>query len=70
MTVRNPAPATAAPSADGTVEDFIVPIVPTDLPVSNDPELAVLIAAWPSLPEPIRRAIRALVGAAKEPSIS
>lgn len=29
---------------------------------ARDPDLARLIAAWPTLPEPIRRAILALVG--------
>jgi len=28
-----------------------------------DAELAALVAAWPSLPPPIRAAIRALIGA-------
>jgi hypothetical protein len=70
MTVRNPAPATAAPTADGTVEDSTVLIVPTAPPMPDDTELAELVAAWPSLPEPIRKAIRLLVGAAKEPSAS
>jgi len=28
-----------------------------------DPDLAALVAAWPTLPEPIRRAMMALVGA-------
>ena len=27
-----------------------------------DPELAKIVAAWPSLPEPIRRAVVAFVG--------
>ena len=30
----------------------------------TDPELARIVDAWPTLPEPIRRAIAALVGAA------
>ena len=30
-----------------------------------DAELAALVAAWPTLPEPIKAAIRALVGAAR-----
>ena len=30
-----------------------------------DAELAALVAAWPALPEPIKAAIRALVGAAR-----
>ena len=30
-----------------------------------DAELAALVAAWPTLPEPIRAAIRALIGAAR-----
>jgi hypothetical protein len=28
-----------------------------------DPELARVIAAWPELPEPMRRAVLALIGA-------
>ena len=30
-----------------------------------DAELAAFVAAWPTLPEPIKSAIRALVGAAR-----
>ena len=30
-----------------------------------DAELAALVAAWPTLPVPIRAAIRALIGAAR-----
>ena len=30
-----------------------------------DAELAALVAAWPTLPEPIKAAIRALVGASR-----
>ena len=29
----------------------------------NDPELALLLAAWPTLPEPIRRAMLAMIDA-------
>lgn len=31
----------------------------------TDPDLARLAAAWPTLPEPIRAAVRALVDAAR-----
>jgi hypothetical protein len=31
--------------------------------LSADPDLSRLVAAWPTLPEPIRAAIRALVAA-------
>ena len=31
----------------------------------DDPELADVVKAWPTLPEPIRRAVLALIGAAK-----
>jgi hypothetical protein len=31
------------------------------LPTSTDPDLARLVAAWPMLPEPIRRAVLALI---------
>ncbi len=31
----------------------------------NDPDLARLVAAWPSLPEPIRRAVLALIDSAQ-----
>src|SRR5262249_19739209 len=37
-------------------------------PATTDPDLAVLIAAWLNLPEPIRAAIRALVGRAARSS--
>ena len=29
----------------------------------TDPQLAAVVAAWPNLPEPIRRAVLALIGA-------
>ena len=32
-----------------------------------DAELAALVAAWPTLPEPIKAAIRALLGSVKAP---
>jgi hypothetical protein len=32
-----------------------------------DPDLAAILDAWPTLPEPIRRAMLALVGTAKGP---
>jgi hypothetical protein len=32
----------------------------------DDPELAALVAEWPTLPEPIRAAIRALVGSVSQ----
>ena len=35
------------------------------MPADVDPELAAVVAAWPDLPEPIRRAIRAMVEAGK-----
>jgi hypothetical protein len=34
-------------------------------PTPADPDLPVLVAAWPDLPEPIRRAVLALVHSAK-----
>ena len=34
----------------------------------TDPELVALVAAWPTLPDPINAAIRALVGIAAGPS--
>ncbi len=34
---------------------------PPAIPI-NDAELAAVVAAWPALPEPIRRAVLALVG--------
>ena len=33
-------------------------------PPPLDPELAALVVAWPTLPDPIRRAVLALVGVA------
>jgi hypothetical protein len=33
----------------------------------NDPDLARILQAWPTLPEPIRRAILALVESAGQP---
>jgi hypothetical protein len=33
----------------------------------NDPDLARILAAWPTLPEPIRRAVLALVESAGQP---
>jgi hypothetical protein len=36
-------------------------------PAENDPDLAGLLAAWPTLPEPIRRAIVVLVQSAGQP---
>jgi hypothetical protein len=30
--------------------------------VESDPSLTKIVAAWPSLPEPIRRAMLALIG--------
>ena len=32
-----------------------------------DAELAALVAAWPTLPEPIKAAIRAMLGSVKAP---
>ncbi|HJZ54481.1 MAG TPA: hypothetical protein VKE74_05960 [Gemmataceae bacterium] len=44
------------------------PDVPPDVPAPNDPELARVVGAWPNLPEPIRRAVLALVGSASPAS--
>ena len=43
-------------------------VLPSCLPESAeiDPELSRLIEAWPTLPEAIRRAIQALIGASVE----
>ncbi|MFO0842099.1 MAG: hypothetical protein U0797_06810 [Gemmataceae bacterium] len=32
-----------------------------------DPDLAALVAAWPTLPDPVRAAVKALVGAVTGP---
>jgi len=34
----------------------------------DDPELAALVASWPTLPDHIKAAVRALVGIATDPS--
>jgi hypothetical protein len=38
---------------------------PIDPPAPLDPDLARVVDAWPHLPEPIRRAMLALIGTAK-----
>src|SRR5205085_909475 len=38
------------------------PDVPPDVPAPGNPELARVIAAWPTLTDPIRRAVLALIG--------
>jgi hypothetical protein len=35
--------------------------------IVHEPDLCRILAAWPTLPEPIRRAVLALIGAAAEP---
>ena len=35
---------------------------PPSEPAPADPDLARVVAAWPDLPEPLRRAVMALVG--------
>src|SRR5262245_19931287 len=57
-------PAKTALSAQGGAESG----ARTPANPNLDPGLASLIDAWPNLPEPIRAAIRALVGSAKGPS--
>lgn len=43
---------------------------PADEPTGLAPELAELVRAWPTLPEPIRRAMLALVDSARSESAS
>lgn len=49
-----------APTTSDSASSWTPKSPPTD---PTDPELASVIAAWPNLPEPIRRAMLALIGA-------
>jgi hypothetical protein len=40
----------------------------TGAPAAIAPDLAAVIAAWPTLPDPIRRALLALIGGADPPA--
>ena len=62
---------TSGQSSEGA-EGQAVPVDPTRVLASclaflaeNDPDLAVVVKAWPGLSEPIRRAVLALVGTAQ-----
>jgi hypothetical protein len=54
-TRRNNAPAIAGGAKSGALADRFT---------CQDPDLQRLIDAWPTLPEPIRRAMLALIGMA------
>ena len=41
-----------------------LPTKPAEPKTPTDPDLSRIVAAWPTLPEPIRRAVLALVGSA------
>ena len=52
------------PKPANTSGDGVAPHGPLHVPAGpTDPDLARVVAAWPELPEPIRRAVLALVEA-------
>ena len=50
-------------SPDKQVTESAIPVLPSGLPelVENDPDLGRIVTVWPSLPEPVKRAILALL---------
>jgi hypothetical protein len=57
-------PRNASQAAAGGAESAAVPADSSPI----DPDLARIVATWPTLPEPIRRATLALIGSAALPS--
>ncbi len=54
----------AAPSTcDGTADSLVSCLVFLE---QNDPELAAIVSAWPTLPEAVRRGILAMVKASDQ----
>jgi len=61
---RNPLPANTSGDPSGPLAPQLAPVQKV---YSADPDLARVVAAWPALPEAIRRAVLALVGASTPP---
>ena len=57
------APVNPQAVIDKQVTELAIPVLPSGLPelVENDADLGRIVTVWPSLPEPVKRAIVALL---------